>query len=102
MLLIGWRLHAPMGTNLVGAWRSLVARFHGVEEVARSNRVAPTSFNLLSNMWRRFGRASSEERPTLRDRTTRFWPGIYFTAIVKQFRWRLPAGPVAKLVRIVE
>jgi hypothetical protein len=28
----------------VGAWRSLVARFHGVEEVARSNRVAPTRF----------------------------------------------------------
>lgn len=27
----------------VGAWRSLVARFHGVEEVARSNRVAPTT-----------------------------------------------------------
>ena len=27
---------------LAGAWRSLVARFHGVEEVARSNRVAPT------------------------------------------------------------
>jgi hypothetical protein len=30
----------------VGAWRSLVARFHGVEEVAGSNLVAPTSFKL--------------------------------------------------------
>lgn len=29
-------------SHAVGAWRSLVARFHGVEEVARSNRVAPT------------------------------------------------------------
>jgi hypothetical protein len=31
----------------VGAWRSLVARFHGVEEVARSNRVAPTRIAIL-------------------------------------------------------
>gem|GEM_PF-2827596 len=27
---------------MVGAWRSLVARWHGGPEVARSNRVAPT------------------------------------------------------------
>lgn len=37
-------MYLPPGNILVvlGAWRSLVARLHGVQKVARSNRVAPT------------------------------------------------------------
>ncbi len=51
---------------LVGAWRSLVARFNGVEEVVGSNPAAPTNmqretpcmdtrrFLLLTGVWRKF------------------------------------------------
>jgi hypothetical protein len=37
--------------TLVGAWRSLVARFHGVEEVAGSNLVAPTINFIRVSPW---------------------------------------------------
>ncbi len=36
-----------------GAWRSLVARFNGVEEVVGSNPAAPTNGKLKPRLWSR-------------------------------------------------
>ena len=42
MCLVAWHLLKCYNALPVGAWRSLVARFNGVEEVVGSNPAAPT------------------------------------------------------------
>ena len=53
----------------IGAWRSLVARFHGVEEVARSNRVAPTILFTCCRWKCRICHSCECENPTRYKRT---------------------------------